>query len=105
VLSDLRESGAIEQDADLVAFIYRPDYYDPMKSQDIAGETFIKVAKHRNGTLEKIKLIAKLHVQKFYDPNDERIEGGKLTKPAIANAADFKTNDFSEGVPETKYKF
>ena len=69
VLSDLRESGAIEQDADLVAFIYRPEYYDENRNahgESTKGETHVRIAKHRNGTLETIKLRAKLEIQKFY---------------------------------------
>ncbi len=55
-LSDLRESGAIEQDADMVVFIYRPDYYeDPSKNVAVA-DTEIIVAKHRNGPLGKFIL-------------------------------------------------
>ena len=69
-LSDLRESGAIEQDADMVMFLYRPEYYnitaDEMGESN-KGETIIKIAKHRNGTLEEIKLRALLHIQKFTD--------------------------------------
>lgn len=99
VLSDLRESGAIEQDADIVAFIYRPEYYDTNSLEP--GETFIKFAKHRNGTLDKIKLYGKLHIQKFYDANDERLDKGKLIKTGTI----FKTEDFSEGIEDTKYKF
>ncbi|MDA3615856.1 replicative DNA helicase [Polluticaenibacter yanchengensis] len=69
-LSDLRESGAIEQDADMVIFIYRPDYYDMDNNENgesVKGETHIKIAKHRNGSLDTVKLRAMLHVQKFYD--------------------------------------
>ena len=69
-LSDLRESGAIEQDADLVMFLYRPEYHE-INNNDMGestkGETFLKIAKHRNGTLETIKLKAMLHIQKFQD--------------------------------------
>jgi replicative DNA helicase len=59
VLSDLRESGAIEQDADIVSFIYRPEYYgfiqdDNGNSNHGIGE--IIVAKHRNGALDKVRL-------------------------------------------------
>ena len=67
-LSDLRESGAIEQDADMVIFIYRPDYYENFSNEmgeSTRGETHIKIAKHRNGSLENIKLRALLHIQKF----------------------------------------
>jgi replicative DNA helicase len=69
-LSDLRESGAIEQDADMVCFIYRPEYYDVTSNEmgeSNRGETHIRIAKHRNGTLETIKLRAMLHIQKFVD--------------------------------------
>ncbi len=67
-LSDLRESGAIEQDADMVIFIYRPEYYENMSNEmgeSTRGETHLKIAKHRNGSLENIKLRALLHIQKF----------------------------------------
>lgn len=67
-LSDLRESGAIEQDADMVMFIYRPEYYENNTNEmgeSTRGETHIRIAKHRNGSLENIKLRALLHIQKF----------------------------------------
>jgi replicative DNA helicase len=54
VLADLRESGAIEQDADLVIFIFRDDYYDENSSE--AGTAELNIAKHRNGPTGKIKL-------------------------------------------------
>jgi len=76
-LSDLRESGAIEQDADMVMFIYRPEYYDVNANEhgeSVKGETHIRIAKHRNGSLETIKLRAQLHIQKFVD---DGIEGGE----------------------------
>ena len=75
-LSDLRESGAIEQDADLVMFLYRPEYYDINATEDgesNKGETHVKIAKHRNGSLETIKLKALLYIQKFIEeenPNE-----------------------------------
>lgn len=79
-LSDLRESGAIEQDADMVMFIYRPEYYD-LTSNEMGesnkGETHIRIAKHRNGSLDTIKLRALLHIQKFVE--DEGEFGGGFT--------------------------
>lgn len=76
MLSDLRESGAIEQDADVVAFMYRPEYYSQLgdeNGESTKGLTYLSVAKHRNGTLaqgnEAIKLKAELHIQKFHDWN------------------------------------
>jgi len=54
VLSDLRESGSIEQDADLVMFVYRDDYYDDQS--DDKGTAELIMAKHRNGPLDTVKL-------------------------------------------------
>ena len=54
ILSDLRESGNIEQDADLVMFIYRDEYYD--RESEREGEADIIIAKHRNGALGDVKL-------------------------------------------------
>ena len=61
VLSDLRESGAIEQDADIVSFIYRPEYYkidewDDEERSPTAGQAEFIIAKHRNGGLDEIRL-------------------------------------------------
>jgi replicative DNA helicase len=55
VLSDLRESGAIEQDADMVMFLHRPDYYDPNTEKKNIAECII--AKHRNGATDTIELL------------------------------------------------
>src|SRR5215218_4795393 len=78
-LSDLRESGAIEQDADMVMFLYRPEYYDITQNEmgeSNRGETHIRIAKHRNGTLETVKLRAMLHIQKFVDDEGDEFGGG-----------------------------
>jgi replicative DNA helicase len=61
ILSDLRESGAIEQDADIVSFIYRPEYYkidewDDEERTPSTGQAEFIVAKHRNGGLSNIRL-------------------------------------------------
>ncbi len=72
-LSDLRESGAIEQDADMVLFIYRPDYYKLDQFEDhtpAAGLAEIMIAKHRNGALKDIKLRFIPEYAKFIDIND-----------------------------------
>ena len=72
ILSDLRESGAIEQDADIVSFLYRPEYYgitewdDDMKTPSEGQGEFI-VAKHRNGALDSIKLKFIANLGKFED--------------------------------------
>lgn len=54
-LSDLRESGSIEQDADIVMFIHRPGYYEP-ENEELAHITELLIAKHRNGPVGKIDL-------------------------------------------------
>jgi replicative DNA helicase len=59
VLADLRESGAIEQDADMVLFIYRPEYYKLEEFEDqtpTQGMAEIIIAKHRNGALSDVRL-------------------------------------------------
>jgi replicative DNA helicase len=63
VLSDLRESGSLEQDADIVMFIHRPELYekDTLK-QNLAQ---IKVAKHRNGPTGTIELVFRSQIAKF----------------------------------------
>ncbi len=62
-LSDLRESGSIEQDADIVAFIYREDYYNP--ETDRKNITDILIKKHRNGPLGNVELYFDKDKQKF----------------------------------------
>src|SRR6187551_3411660 len=77
-LSDLRESGAIEQDADMVMFLYRPEYYDITSNEmgeSNKGETHIRIAKHRNGSLDTIKLKALLHIQKFVEDDGSGMGG------------------------------
>ena len=63
ILSDLRESGQIEQDADLVAFIYREEYYD--KESERAGIADIIIAKHRNGAIGDVELTFAKEYPKF----------------------------------------
>ncbi len=71
-LSDLRESGAIEQDADLVAFLTRPDYQKKEGEVDHTMKHDIKlwIKKHRNGKLENILLKAVLSIQRVFDLED-----------------------------------
>ncbi len=91
-LSDLRESGAIEQDADIVLFLYRPEYYkleefengDPSK-----GQAEVIIAKHRNGSLEDVRLKFIAHLAKFAN-ND--YEGNFDPQAGISNSTDFVNN-------------
>ena len=73
-LSDLRESGAIEQDADMVCFIHRPEYYhlysDDKTGKDLRGLGQIIVAKHRNGATDEIWLRFRNKFAKFQNEDD-----------------------------------
>ncbi|GGK93567.1 hypothetical protein GCM10012284_29350 [Mangrovihabitans endophyticus] len=64
-LSDLRESGSIEQDADVVLLLHRDDYYD--KESPRAGEADFIIAKHRNGPTDTVTVAAQLHLSRFVD--------------------------------------
>lgn len=65
-LSDLRESGSIEQDADIVMFLYRPNYYDSEKEASQQVEVIdLSLAKHRNGAIGKVKLAFEKGISRF----------------------------------------
>jgi replicative DNA helicase len=75
-LSDLRESGAIEQDADIVMFIHRPEYYHitaDSNNQDLTGLAEIIIAKHRNGSTGEIWLKFKSEYTKFQNKEDDLV--------------------------------
>jgi len=107
ILSDLRESGAIEQDADLVMFIYRPEYYKIDEFEDgtpTDSLAEIIIAKHRNGAVGDVRLKFIKHLAKFEDYISgpmgdgfatEDVSAGLVTRPSKMN--DF--NDFGEGHP------
>ncbi|MGI6092077.1 MAG: replicative DNA helicase [Veillonellaceae bacterium] len=65
MLSDLRESGSLEQDADIVAFLYREDYYNP--DTDRKNITEVIIAKHRNGPVDTVQLFFHKQFTKFAD--------------------------------------
>ena len=85
-LADLRESGAIEQDADMVCFIHRPEYYkiyQDEKGRDLRGMAEIIIAKHRNGAVGDVLLRFMKEFARFSDQDDERFvpyadDGGGL---------------------------
>jgi replicative DNA helicase len=110
-LSDLRESGAIEQDADLVAFIHRPEYYginEDESGNSMAGLAEIILAKHRNGATGDVRLRFRSEEARFYDledpasgvfagllsSNDARSEGNNITIASRMN------NDFPDNSVE-----
>lgn len=75
-LSDLRESGAIEQDADMVLFIHRPEYYHIYKDaqgNDMRGKAQIIIAKHRNGGVGDVTLTFKGNYARFENEEEQGI--------------------------------
>ena len=97
MLSDLRESGAIEQDADIVTFIYRPEYYKIYEwdnGDDSRGQGELIIAKHRNGSLKNVRLkftgeFAKFTDLDYFDGGDNEDEDGDnssmLSMPSSMN--------------------
>lgn len=88
-LSDLRESGAIEQDADMVCFIHRPEYYkiyQDEKGNDLHGMAEIIIAKHRNGAVGDVLLRFRAEYARFQNPDDDLIvpmPGEEHTSPVL----------------------
>ena len=94
VLSDLRESGAIEQDADIVCFIHRPEYYtksgEDAQGNDIRGLAELIVAKHRSGAVGDVKLRFVSKYAKF----ENWQEGYNAVQAAIGAAGEAKKMEF-----------
>jgi len=83
-LSDLRESGAIEQDADLVLFIHRPDYYgNADENPAMKGVTDIIIAKHRNGAVCDVQLKFRNSEVRFVDITDPALESDPFGSAAV----------------------
>ena len=97
-LSDLRESGSIEQDADLVMFLYRPEYYgitEDENGQPTHGLGEVIVAKHRNGSLDtaQLKFIGKYTKFTDLDFNFRAGAGGYDLPATPGNTGDFQTSN------------
>ena len=97
-LSDLRESGAIEQDADIVMFIHRPDYYGTEDEKSLPGQAQIIIAKHRNGSTGDVSMIFRKSEARFVDSNDigfqppeDDIEGYQGVESSMNNPSDFES--------------
>ena len=73
MLSDLRESGSIEQDADLVMFLYREEYYDPENTEK-RGKAEVIVAKQRNGPVGSVDLLFQSNITRFKNPTNVRTQ-------------------------------
>jgi replicative DNA helicase len=97
-LSDLRESGAIEQDADIVLFIHRPEYYgitEDENNNSLIGVAEIIIAMHRNGAIGDVRLSFKKNLAKFADMENiipEELGGGQYGQKMQS-----KMNDDSGG--------
>ena len=123
-LSDLRESGAIEQDADMVCFIHRPEYYkiySDEKGNDLHGMAEIIIAKHRNGAVGDVLLRFRGEFARFQNPDDDVIVpmpgeapgiirskmngGGNSVPPPSPDAAPADNNPFGAPIPEGPLPF
>ncbi len=90
-LSDLRESGAIEQDADMVLFVHRPEYYNILEDSDgnsLKGMAQIIIAKHRKGATADVTLSFKGEYTRFanpdeYDPYSVSSDGGNIRSSSL----------------------
>ncbi len=92
-LSDLRESGAIEQDADIVSFVYRPEYYEILEDeegQSLKGVGELIIAKHRNGETGTIPLKFIDYCAKFSNPDDPNFND--LTDADKASTSTYNQN-------------
>ena len=95
ILSDLRESGAIEQDADMVLFIYRPDYYGLQEDENhesTKGKAVISIAKHRNGKLGEVELRFVGQYARFED-----------LETSFMNNTEVDSNESSQLKPNTNF--
>jgi replicative DNA helicase len=119
-LSDLRESGSIEQDADMVMFIHRPEYYGILEDEEgnpTAGQANIIIAKHRNGSVGTVKLGFKNHLAKFENlefdtsdfgnansiiPNEDFDDANTITRGSRLNE-DFDDDDDSGSNFDTNF--
>ncbi|MBQ1905034.1 MAG: replicative DNA helicase [Bacteroidales bacterium] len=92
-LSDLRESGSIEQDADMVIFIHRPDALGLSENPSSMEETQIIIAKHRNGSVGELPMIFKSEQIRFMEPNETLDVRAATTVASGINAS--ASDDFS----------
>ena len=107
ILSDLRESGSIEQDADMVLFIYRPEYYkidQDENGESTSGVTEVIIAKNRNGPLKDVRIKFVSKYAKFVDaemdytpmkmiPSNESFDGSMRTRNVMSKMNDDDAQD------------
>lgn len=119
-LSDLRESGAIEQDADVVIFLYRPEYYDIHEYSDgspTKNHGDIIFAKHRSGPLSTVTIGANMSRLKFYSlelnpefpsPKETNINPNKFTQSGSIESFESEVlikDEFKKGISDDKPPF
>lgn len=100
-LSDLRESGAIEQDADIVMFIHRPDYYGLDEDPSQAGLAEIIIAKHRNGEVKDVQMRFRKSEVKFVDITDSSLISG----PELSQDGATRESILNNGSLDNVYDF
>ena len=110
-LADLRESGAIEQDADMVCFIHRPEYYkikEDERGNSLIGVAEIIIAKHRNGATGDVRLRFKSEFAKFMNIEDDisvqefrsqSVPNSNMAQNQVADMPDYLRPSGNEEVP------
>ena len=96
LLSDLRDSGAIEQDADIVLFLYNPEKYNDVPQEDEPGTVELIIAKHRNGRTGTVKLrwigeyttFVNLNEKLLLPKKEQHIEASKIEETPLENTSD-----------------
>ena len=102
-LSDLRESGAIEQDADIVCFIHRPEYYlhsgEDAEGNDIRGLALFIVAKHRSGKVDDVKLRFVSQYARFQNWDEEAHFTSSVVSSRLNSEGGISSDPFSTPSP------
>jgi replicative DNA helicase len=108
-LADLRESGAIEQDADFVGFWFRPEYYDIIEDEegnDLKGVAIYIIGKNRHGSLDDIKMFFDADYTRFA-PIEERPEGYESAthrnKRLKDEGGEFEWDDYSDDIASDNF--
>ena len=111
-LSDLRESGAIEQDADMVCFIHRPEYYtrsgEDAQGNDIRGLAEFIVAKHRSGSVDDVKLRFRASYARFENWDEiatTSVEATSVSPERNANMSHMSSSTISMAAPIAVHTF
>ena len=104
-LSDLRESGAIEQDADIVTFIHRPEYFgltEDESGNSLLGVAEIIIAKHRNGATADVHLRFRKELAKFTDMDPQFSKGGFDSVKTFRSSMNQDEEGYSEGIARNR---